>query len=94
MLTRCKRCRAHVDKWWLGNDAFEREVARMLLEVHRVDVGIAEHCVNPEIYTRNSRGTDVNKMFVFVIVFHTSANNVVCSFTQQRFTYDFIALRK
>lgn len=48
--TRCQRCRAHVQKWWRGNEAFEREVARLSLEAHGGDASVAKYSVNPELF--------------------------------------------
>lgn len=47
--TRCLRCRVHVDKWWGNNEAFEREVARLVLEMVAGDAEVAKYCVAPDL---------------------------------------------
>lgn len=48
--TRCKRCSDHVDIWWSGNEAFEREVARLILEAHGGNADVAVYAVSPELF--------------------------------------------
>ena len=45
--TRSARCRAHVDKRWNRNDAFEREVARTTLLRYGGCAITAKYSVNP-----------------------------------------------
>ena len=48
--TRCKRCSDHVDRWWSGNEAFEREVARLFLQTHGGNADVAAYAVSPELF--------------------------------------------
>ena len=47
--SRCERCEEHVKKYWEGDEVFEREVARLMLERHDNDIEGAVLFVTPTV---------------------------------------------
>lgn len=45
--TRCTRCRLHVDKFWKGNEIFERELAKVVFEKRRNNADMAKYSLIP-----------------------------------------------
>ena len=48
--TRCVRCVEHIKQYWEGNEIFEREVARLMLECHDNDIKSAIFFMIPTVF--------------------------------------------
>jgi hypothetical protein len=48
--TRCERCAEHIKEHWEGNEVFEREVARLMLESHDNDIKMAVLFLIPTVF--------------------------------------------